>query len=295
MSILVFPRRAVARARSPAPTPALAPRLTVGMPHLAFGGLSESWLLKECGHRHWFLLAGAAGDAVPDFRDADGAPVYAAFCGASLREARLDRVAENDTLEIGSALSRISATQFCSRHWVRLEGDLIAEVELVSVFIRRQEAGRNRSVARVRPQGLPPHDPGETSETSALAAALRSGRWDTHMGFSRTAAGDMGEMVLNPCPSQDFNGAHFLYFAAFQAFADRAEWELLAPPPGTHTVARDILYHGNIEPGERVRVRLLHTRQEGPEMAHWLRLERADGGERLADIFTRRRMPSLTV
>lgn len=288
MSVLIFPRRAIAPppgARSPSP---LAPAVVVGMPHLSLGGLSESWLLKECGHRHWFLLAGAAGTALPDFRDADGAPVYAAFCGVSLREAALDTVAENDTLTFASALAHVSRTQYCSRHMVRLGAQTVAEVELVSVFVKRLEPGRNRSAARVRPEGLPPFVPGEVSRTAALAAAIRNGRWDAHLGFAPEAAGDHGSVTLHPCPSQDFNGAHFLYFAAFQAFADRAEWELLTPAPGTTTVERDILYHGNIEPGERIRARLRAVRREGADRAHWLALEREDGG-RLADIFTRRR------
>ncbi len=290
MSILVFPRRASAPSPVQQALSPLAPAVVVGMPHLSLGGLSESWLLKECGHRHWFLLAGAAGAALPDFCDADGAPVYAAFCGVSLREAALDAVAENDTLTFASSLAHVSRTQFCSRHVVRLGAQTVAEVELVSVFVKRLEPGRNRSAARVRPEGLPPFVPGEVSRTAALAAALRSGRWDAHQGFARGAAQDLGTMMLNPCPSQDFNGAHFLYFAAFQAFADRAEWELLSPPPGTVTVERDILYHGNIEPGERITARLKGVRREGADLAHWLALEREEGG-RLADVFTRRRLP----
>ncbi len=290
MSILVFPRRASAPPPPARGVSPLAPAVTVGMPHLSLGGLSESWLLKECGHRHWFLLAGAAGVALPDFRDADGAPVYAAFCGVSLREALLDVVAENDTLTFASSLAHVSRTQFCSRHVARLGELVVAEVELVSVFVKRLEPGRSRSAARVRPEGLPPFVPGEGSRTAGLAAALRSGRWDAHLGFPRDAAQDLGTLTLNPCPSQDFNGAHFLYFAAFQAFADRAEWELLAPPPGTVTMERDLLYHGNIEPGERVIARLRGVRRAGADLAHWLALEREDGG-RLADVFTRRRLP----
>ena len=50
--------------------PKLPDRITLGMPHLSANGLSEGWLLKELGHRHWFLLAEAAGMAVPDFRTA---------------------------------------------------------------------------------------------------------------------------------------------------------------------------------------------------------------------------------
>ncbi|TDT96929.1 putative biosynthetic protein (TIGR04099 family) [Azorhizobium sp. AG788] len=292
MSVIPFPRRSTAPDVRSGAVPGLDPEVMVGMPHLGFGGLSETWLLKECGHRHWLALAQAAGQRVPDFRDAKGAPVYAAFCGVSLANARLDRVAENDTLIFASTLARISATQFVSRHSVRAPDGVVAELELVSVFVKRQVEGRNRSVARVRPEGLPPLDPGEVSRTSALAAALRGGEWDTHMGFARTQAHERARLMLNPTPSQDFNGAHFLYFAAFQAFADRAEWELLAPPAGTLTLARDLVYHGNIEPGERLAAGLLGVRETPSELAHWLRLAREDGTP-LADIFTRRALPPI--
>ena len=49
--------------------PALSDVTVLGMPHLCLGGLSETWLLRECGHRHWFLLAQATGRTVPNFRD----------------------------------------------------------------------------------------------------------------------------------------------------------------------------------------------------------------------------------
>ena len=36
---------------------ALFPHVLLGMPHLAPTGLSETWLMKELGHRHWLMLA----------------------------------------------------------------------------------------------------------------------------------------------------------------------------------------------------------------------------------------------
>ena len=50
-----------------------------GMPQLSYGGLSENWLLKECGDRHWWNLAGQLGFANPNFHDALGNRLYAAF------------------------------------------------------------------------------------------------------------------------------------------------------------------------------------------------------------------------
>src|SRR5271156_6808020 len=100
--------------------PAVSDVTVLGMPHLCLGGLSETWLLKECGHRHWLLLAQAARRAVPDFCDAAGDPVYAAFVAVTVRDARLDAAREHAELGFDSHLTRISRTRFMSVH--RLAG-----------------------------------------------------------------------------------------------------------------------------------------------------------------------------
>ncbi len=82
--------------------------IILGMPHLAIGGISETWLLKELGHRHWQMLAQAAGRSVPDFQDSDGRAVYAAFNAVSLRNLDLAAAQENDPLGIASELMRLS-------------------------------------------------------------------------------------------------------------------------------------------------------------------------------------------
>src|SRR5271154_7099613 len=111
----------------PAAAPAISDRIVLGMPHLSLGGLSETWLLRECGHRHWFGLARAAGRAVPDFRDAVGDPVYAAFVAVTVRDARFDAVGEHDELEFETRLTRVSRTRFMSVHRLRLRGRPIGE------------------------------------------------------------------------------------------------------------------------------------------------------------------------
>jgi probable biosynthetic protein (TIGR04098 family) len=95
---------------------ALSPPILVGMPQLGRGGLSENWLLKECGHCHWMLLARRMGLAVPDFRDAGSDRLHAAFTAVRVEGAGLGAVREHDTIRIRSSLARISRTQFMSRH-----------------------------------------------------------------------------------------------------------------------------------------------------------------------------------
>jgi probable biosynthetic protein (TIGR04099 family) len=271
----------------------LAPMVLLGMPHLSLKGLSETWLLKECGHRHWFMIAAAAaaaGRPSPDFHEADGEPVYAAFCAVAIRNAAFGALCENDELYFSSSLARISRTQFVSIHKLTCFGREVGEIELVSVFVKRREKGKNRSITRIGLNGFPPIERGVGfGHAAGIAAMMRADRWTEHFGFLRAGFREEAQLTIKPCPSQDFNGAGFLYFAAFQSFVDRAEWELLATmkPADLTTVARDVVYHGNIEAGDCVIVKLLGQRREENALSHWFQIQR-ESGARLADVFTRR-------
>jgi probable biosynthetic protein (TIGR04099 family) len=264
--------------------------IVLGMPHLCLGGLSETWLLRECGHRHWLLLAQAAGRTVPDFRDATGDPVYAAFVAVTVRNAQFDAAQEHDELGCESRLTRFSRTRFMSVHRLAVRGRHLGEIMMTSVFVRRTQAGLNRSIAHVEVSGLPPVEQApEFADHAATVAALRRDQWTEHMGFTRTSAAALDRLVIDPCPAQDFNGADFLYFSSFQAFADRAEWAFLRPiNPRATTRERDIVYHGNIEPAERVAIVLRAVHRQDGRLSHWCHVEREADAAPLADIFTLR-------
>jgi probable biosynthetic protein (TIGR04099 family) len=264
--------------------------IVLGMPHLCLGGLSETWLLRECGHRHWLQLAQAAGRTVPDFRDAMGVPVYAAFVAITVRNAQFDAAHEHDELGCESRLTRFSRTRFMSVHRLAVRGRHLGEIMMTSVFVRRTQAGLNRSIAHVEVSGLPPVEQApEFADHAATVAALRRDQWTEHMGFTRTSAAALDRLVIDPCPAQDFNGADFLYFSSFQAFADRAEWAFLRPiNPRATTRERDIVYHGNIEPAERVAIVLRAVHREDGKLGHWCHIEREADATPLADIFTLR-------
>ncbi len=266
--------------------------IRLGMPHLCLGGLSETWLLKELGHRHWGMLARAAGRLAPDFRDEAGEPIYAAFNAVRIEEADFASLGENDLLTITGSLSRLSRTQVLSRHVLTACGRPVGRAELVSVFVRRREKGRNRSVVRCEVEGLPAVEPGAGMEgVAALAPEIRAGRLQAHFGFAldEPHSEQAAPVVVDPVPTLDFNGANFLYFASFQAFVDRAEWALFRGRAGiAATRARDVVYFGNIEPGERVVVTCLGARERGDTLVHRCRLTREDTGDRLAEVFTER-------
>jgi probable biosynthetic protein (TIGR04099 family) len=273
-----------------APYDGMAAAIILGMPQLCLGGLSETWLLKDIGHRHWTLLAHATGQPLPDFVDEAGAAIHAAFNAVSLRAGDLRAARANQVLAIAGDLTRLSNTQFRSLHRVTTGGRLVAEVEVVSTFVRRRVPGVNRSVAAAAPIGLPPLV-GRLAPTGfvAAASALRGDRWTEHFGFRRVEAHHQARLVIDPCPSQDFNGVGFLYCANFQAFVDRAEWAFFRiSNRSPSTTRRDIIYRGNIEVGDRVAVNLMAVVRDDRILAHWCRLERDETGETLADIFTER-------
>lgn len=259
--------------------------IRLGMPHLSGTGLSENWLLKELGHRHWTRLAWAAGKETPNFRDGEGRPVYAAFCAVRLEDARFDLGRENGHLAIRSGLRRVSRTQVESRHELAIDGLAAGTVDMVSTFVRRTERS-NHSVARVALDGLMPVDPA-ASPLANLAASLRAKRLPRHFGFDldRPSASGEWHFAFDPCPQQDFNGAGFLYFPSFLGFVDRAEWLIDRRP--AILARRETFYYGNVDVGVPIRVVLLAER---PALGtRWWRLERPDGQVALADVFVQRR------
>ncbi|MDR3373807.1 MAG: hypothetical protein P4L98_08780 [Ancalomicrobiaceae bacterium] len=267
--------------------------VVLGMPHLAATGLSEHWLLKELGHIHWLLIARAAGRDLPDFRDDKGDPVYAAFCALSIRDGDFGAVRENDRLTLHSRVDRLSRTQIASRHDLTVDGRGIGTVELISAFVRR-DGGRasNHTIARYAVAGLPRITPdGVGSKLAGVAAEHRAQRLAEYLGFAVDTPA-VASFRFSPCPSTDFNGAGFLYFASFAAFADRAEWaHHRSRGRMATTVRRDIFFTGNLDPGEDI---LVQIRQEkslgGGIVGQHVTIVSEPGQVLLARLFTLRQV-----
>ncbi|MCP4637077.1 MAG: hypothetical protein GY848_11475 [Methyloversatilis sp.] len=271
---------------------ALQQHYCAGMPQLGLYGLSENWLLKECGHLHWLAIAHAQGRQVPDFADAAGHKSYAALTAVHLREARLDTVAENAPFSLSVCATSPGRAQHYSTQTLRTGTLRGARVELLSAFVRRA-AGGNRSIVRAPVGGDSTAVEDRTLSDAALslqarARVFRTGGGVGRLGLQPAHGGALRSAVFTPCPHNDFNGAGLLYFASFQALADRAElaWHGLRP---ALTVERELYFYGNIDPGESVRAELLAEREDGDEYAHWIRLSRCADGVRIADALTRKR------
>jgi probable biosynthetic protein (TIGR04099 family) len=266
---------------------------TAGMPELAFAGLSEHWLLKECGQRHWQGIAQAHGLALPRFHDLSGRPAYAAFTAISLTSARLDRIGEHQRFDIAGDISPAGRSQYISNHMVTTGGQRCVSLRMLSAFVQRLDQGNNQSVARATIKGSVPTSPG-TDEINPGGALLETARQFRRRQQDRAELPPPGadkdkQLRLSPCPNLDFNGASFMYFASFQAMVERAEWAWFQRGDLPQLEERQMFFHGNVNVGDDVIVRLAGLHQQADELRHWCQLIRASDGVAIGDVVTRKR------
>ncbi len=217
----------------------------LSMPQLSLIGLSEHWLLKQCGHHHWMALAEAIGLPFPEFKDKSETKIYPAFLCVSCRALALNELKENDVITLETELFVISKTRTHSKTRVLLSGSVKGEVSLLSSFVCRQEEGNNQSVARAN-----------LAKNLNISATDESGHILSAFHMSRSynqASFEAGFYEYTPCPYTDFNGADFLYFATFQTIADRSEKDVLEHGLWS-TINRTISYFGNVNLGDRILV-----------------------------------------
>jgi probable biosynthetic protein (TIGR04099 family) len=273
----------------------LVQRYLTGMPQMSYGGLSENWLLKECGHRHWLGIAQGQGRELPDFRDAEGRKAYAAFTMVRISDASLERLDENDRFGLTTVSIPVGRSQHYGRHELRAQGCVMARIEMLSAFVRRERAGDNRSVVRAAvssPQNESEMRAGARADALTLSEqsrAYRSSTWLPRLGLDPQEREVLKRFTFMPCPNTDFNGASFLYFASFQSIVDRAEWSWFARSEELALADRELAYHGNVNVGEAVEVQLCGVSETAEELTHWCEVRRASDGMRLADVLTRKR------
>lgn len=263
-----------------------------GMPHLALGGLSENWLLKECGHHHWQLLAQRHGRRVPDFREGT-ANAYAAFTSIRVTDLAPTDIGENAAFSLHSELCAAGHARHYSRHTLRAGGKRRGTVEMLSAFVRRDRPGSNHRVLRAHPGGVTGDAAAPGSHLLATAAArlveagrqFRAGEWQRD-GFHPDDRRLLGEFPFLPCPSTDFNGAGFLYCASFQSMLERAEWHWFRQPRPAQTLGREIHFFGNLDVGDAVLIRLWGEHRHGRTIAHWSEVTRASDGKTIAQGVT---------
>ena len=291
-------------------------RVRLGMPQLDVGGLSEGWLLREAGDRHWEAIGRRLGVATDDIRSDAGKRLYPTVVAVRARYDRaLAAARENQVLELSTevvpcgracAHGRVAATLAAARARFQLE--------LLTTFAARNGDGSLRTTVpapelarRWGPVGVEP-------AIATLARAARRGELvtDPFCGPALELAGPaLAEMEYEPSPYADYNGAGLLYFAAYVTIADSLERRMvrrLCLDDGvggegsaardwalaTSAVRRDVFYYENLPLGGSLRAALMSFARDAHGVTTRVRLSRVEAGNvsdarrPMADVVTRR-------
>lgn len=273
----------------------------VSMPQMAVRGLSENWLFKYCGDKHWQELCRRHGVASHALQDEQGERVYSSFVAIRARYAApLCSVGENDQIDFDIALSRFGPAVIHSMHTGSVGGKAFLSVEMITKFVARQ---RNHSndlrQTSIRAKTIEPVV--ELDAPPALTRDFQTVRGEK--AYRIAAEGDVlpvadcvGEATYTPNPFVDYNGAGLLYFASYPAISDHLERLILMQATGYgaiadrdwallgSTLSRDIFYFGNLDLGQSIRGRLFAVERLPAGLRLAMALETADGSKRLAEI-----------
>ena len=205
--------------------------LELGMPHLGRNNLSESTLFKEIGHHRWKTIETLANAPSAEWRDGDGARLYATFyfveiCCPATRP--LSSYGENDVLRFDTDLSHFGRTQLDGQF--RLEQPDGMWLRACNVFVVQADGPsrlriappRNLDYSRIRSLDTQP-------DARGMCRRARERGY-----FFEPEPGDVA--LFDGCRSfryqldadRDLNGAGLVYFANFIAFLDLAERRVLA-------------------------------------------------------------------
>lgn len=253
----------------------------IGMPQLGPVGLSENWLLKEGGARHWDAIAQALGCPAAAIHDRRGNRLYASFVALHLTGSGLACFQEDDEAVLTTRLYPLSRSRHYSLH--SFEGPRSRlRLAMISVFVRKDPGGGNRRLTAedISPTAALPPRPVPLSARLLL---------DDHRRLKiHDLAAEDGYDCAALCPATDFNGAGLLYFANYINFIDRAEWFANRPAglERTCTLERKVFFFGNAGQDDRIRTGFRRTGGTSQPMETESILRRLGDGRKIAHAFT---------
>ncbi len=283
--------------------------ILIHLPQTDAMGLSENWLFKHCGERHWDSLCAALGIGGVEserMQDKNGKRLYPTFVAIRARYSQpLAAVRMDELFNTKISLAHFGRSFFQSLSTFENDRASFA-LEMLTTFVRRDQEGHNglrQSLPTLHPNR---HATALTTPPPLLkrSQSLRRGEMTSYdfLGHQFPLQGPGLEITAEyePSPYIDFNGAGLLYFAAYPTIADTLErqlinrhgltkrtpdWALL-----TSTVGRDIYYHRNLNLGEKLIARLKRFDRVGDHFMIHTELAAMKDGASLADIMTAKRV-----
>ena len=227
----------------------------LGMPQMAAGALSESWLFKEIGDLHWSLITDGLGTPSSRLVDGNGERLYATFTRFELRSSSpFATFVENEPFSIVGSISRFGAGIFLGDF--RLEAlDKRVNVRVMSSFARRENADSNRGLLK-----------GQPSIPDGCSITVLGEKPDFINEYRRVRNTEFDGSSLFECdyqinPYHDINGVGLLYFAAYPSISDTGELAYANQGNGWasrfSTVSRDVYYFANCDAEDTLTYRIV--------------------------------------
>lgn len=263
----------------------------IRMPQMANSALSESWLLKYLGDKHWFLLSEGFNKKSSEFQDDNGNRLYATFVRINYSTSTLNNFKENETIKFNSKIEGFGSNTFISSINGKSLGNEIKATLLTTFSIRVNENNNEINKGNV---DLISNRIGQLSKTPIHLndyRLLRKGLLDEVSsdfgGFPNT------DKVIFTCeydvnPYYDINGVGLLYFAAYPIVSDSCFLQYFNDYKSySHqTIYRDIFYFANCNPTDKIIFQLNFIEQKENIIRTLTSLYRQSDNKILAKILT---------
>lgn len=217
-----------------------------GLPHLDIHTLSEDWALAQALDSTWQALADSLNMPAAAWRDASGKRMYGAVTALTTWFDLQTPLAEDAIFTAETALIAIRKPHALSETRFIAGGQAKAVVRLLTTFVRRDLAGSNKKLSKVRDVWT-----AEDHAPEVIDALLEQHH------LAKSAPVDAPEAMQHPVVQiRDFNAAGLFYFKNFVAVAKAAEWCANRAAPPRLNAARACYYFANVDDGEVIHARV---------------------------------------
>jgi len=263
----------------------------IRMPQMANGALSESWLLKYLGDKHWFLLSDGFNKKSSEFKDEKGNRMYATFVRINFSTSPLISFKENEIINFNSKIEGFGNHTFISNIKGKSSNNAINATLLTTFSTRANDNNNEISKSNL---DLIPTRIGQLSKTPIhlndyrlLRKGLLEEITSIYGNFPIT------DNIIFSCeyevnPYYDINGVGLLYFAAYPIVSDSCCLKYFKDNKSySHqTIFRDIFYFANCNQTDKIIFQLNFIDQKENIIRTLTSLYRQSDNKLLAKILT---------
>ncbi|MCL2289131.1 MAG: phosphopantetheine-binding protein [Bacteroidetes bacterium] len=231
--------------------------IEISMPQMAHSSLSESWLLKYLGDKHWNLLSKGFNKKSSEFADEKGNRLYATFIRITLKTTNLKCFNENEQICFTSKIEGFGNNTFISTILAKSSQNAIHS-NLITTFSTRNNSNNNE-IIKGKTENLEnaiiqiANMPFQLNEYRLLKKGLLE-EINTEFGIFPISDEVLYSCEYNLNPYYEINGVGLLYFAAYPIISDTCLLNYFDNNRylSFHTEYRDIFYYGNCNSDDKI-------------------------------------------